>query len=211
VGTQWNIEKAGQTLVPDENKVTSLLADFSPLRADKYVDDKPLTGTPDVTMTITVVEKAYVPATATAPATSAGPATTTAPATGTAPAASAPAVRPSVADLLPNGAGPIGPDAGKLVTYTLKLYRQQAPATASAPAAATSTQPAYMWRAVWDTQTPPWTFEPNSFLVDHVTKEIYTPTPASQPAPGPGPGGSPTGLPPGLGGLGGFGGGMGGN
>jgi hypothetical protein len=78
----------------------------------------------------------------------------------------------------------IGPDPGKLVTHTLRLYRQAAPpetapATTSAPATAPATRLAYAWKAVWDNQSPAWTFEPNNFLIDHVTKETYTALPSA--------------------------------
>lgn len=196
-GLHWNIDKAGTTLVPDDSKITSLLSDFTPLTALKYVDDKPLAGTPDLTVTISVLESAFVPATTTAPATApaTGTAPATAPATASAPAtaaSTAPATaKLTLADVLPTN-NAAGPDAGKLVTYTLKLYRQAAPATApataSAPATAPATQPAVTWKVVWDNQSPAWTFQPNSFLVDHLAKEIYTPTPpATAPATTPAP------------------------
>jgi hypothetical protein len=182
-GTGWLIKKAGESRDPDDSKITSLLAEFTPLRAVKYVSDKaPPEGTPDIVVTLTILQPAFVPPAATVPATGAATAPATAPATQTAATATAPATapatRPTLAELLPVN-GTMGPDAGKLVTRTLRLYRRQAPATTSAPAA---TQPAETWEAVWDEQTPAWTFEPEESLVQQVSKEFFTVTPATQPA-----------------------------
>jgi hypothetical protein len=175
-GTHWAVKKDGETKPSDDSRMTALLADFTPLTASKYLEDKPLSdGTPSVTVTITVLEPTVVPTTtpATAPATT--PATASAPA---ATSATAPATAPA---LLAPPSAPIGPDLGKLVTHTLRLYRQEAPATtaASAPATAPAIPPTYVWKAVWDHQSPAWTFEPNSSLVEHVTKDTYNNLPTS--------------------------------
>jgi hypothetical protein len=101
-GTVWKL-KGGASA--DEAKVSTLLGEFSPLTAARYLDAVPPTGTPAVTVKISILEPALTAATATAPA-------------------SQPA--------LP-AAAPIGPDPGKITTRTLTLYKQEG-GTATAPA-----------------------------------------------------------------------------
>ena len=165
-GTKWVVKKGGETKTADDAKISGFLADFTPLQASKYVDDKPAEGTPSIVVTLTLLDAPAPPA---APATAPAAATATAPATGTAPATATAPAAPIVAPV-----SPMGPDMGKTVTCTLRLYRQENTATASAPATAPATAPASTWKAVWDKQSPAWTFEPNSFLTEHVSKEIYT-------------------------------------
>ena len=77
----------------------------------------------------------------------------------------------------------MGPDPGKITKQTLKLYKQETPSTA--PAAGTQpAAPTVTWKAVYDGQSPAWTFQPNAALIDHLTKETYA-VPATQPATGP--------------------------
>jgi hypothetical protein len=169
-GTAWSVQKDGQTYVADETKISALLADFSPLSAARYLEDKPAQGTASITVTLTVLESALpAPATATAPAAPAATAAASAPASAAAPAT-------SIADILPP-ANPVTVDPGKMATYTLTLYKVEAPATASAPAAAS--QPAATWKAAWSSQTPAWSFEPPAYLIEHVTKATYNAGPAS--------------------------------
>ena len=100
--------------------------------------------------------------------------------------ATAPATQGSTQPAIP-AAPAMGPDQGKITTYTLKLYKQETPSTA--PAA--GTQPAaaaVSWKAVYEGQSPAWTFQPNAALVDHLTKESYA-APATQPATAPAPAG----------------------
>jgi hypothetical protein len=168
-GTHWVVKKDGESKTADDMKISALLADFTPLQASKYVDDKVAEGTPNVVVTLTLLAPTATPpasATSTAPAT-----TASAPATASATKAAEPAL-PIVA---PTGA--MGPDVGKTITYTLRLYRQEGAAAASAPATAPASGPANTWKAAWDKQTPAWTFEPTRALIDHVTKDVYTALP----------------------------------
>jgi hypothetical protein len=103
-GTQWKL-KGGAAA--DESKVTALLANFTPLVASKYLDAVPPTGTPALTVTLSILESTQAPATA-----------------------------PSTQAALP-AAAPIGPDPGKITVRTLHLYKQESPAAtgpATAPA-----------------------------------------------------------------------------
>ncbi len=182
-GTDWSLQKDGQTLPADESKISALLGDFTPLMATKYLDDKPPQGTPAITLTITVLESALpAPATSTKPATAPATASATAAATSTKPA-TAPAT--SLADIVP-ALSAATVDPGKLVTHILTLYKVDAPATTTAPATAPASQPAVTWKAAWDGQSPAWSFEPPAILVEHLTKTTYNPAPAgpasSQPA-----------------------------
>jgi hypothetical protein len=161
-GTHWVVKKDGESKTADDMKISALLADFTPLQASKYVDDKAAEGTPNVVVTLTLL------APTTAPATASAPATGTAPATASATKAAEPAI------VAPTDA--MGPEVGKTITYTLRLYRQEG-AAAPAPATAPASGPANTWKAAWDKQTPAWTFEPTSALVDHVTKDVYTVVP----------------------------------
>lgn len=90
----------------------------------------------------------------------------------------APATAPATQGAMPT-ATPLGPDPGKISSHTLRLWRQDPPTTAPGTAAA-----APIWKAFYDGQSPAWTFEPSSALVDHLTKETYA-VPATQPATAP--------------------------
>ncbi|MCL2647155.1 MAG: DUF4340 domain-containing protein [Phycisphaerales bacterium] len=77
-GTVWKATSGGKSLVADDEKITSLLAEFTPLTAAKYLSqDASTSGTPEVTVAVTFTEVAT-----TSPAM--GP--TTAPASAPAPA-----------------------------------------------------------------------------------------------------------------------------
>ncbi len=169
-GMRWEVKKGDATLTPDESKLTALLSDFTPVTASKYLDEKPeSSGTPSITVKVTILEPTLTAQPAARPATAPASMPATSPATG--PAASAPATRPDLASILPPP--PLmGPDPGKLVVYTLNMYKQEANGTTS-------------WKAVWDHQEPAWTFQPTPNLIDHVTKEVYV-TPTTQPATKPG-------------------------
>jgi hypothetical protein len=164
-GTTWKVERAGgATENADETKVTSLLADFTPVTATKFVSTKAdVSGAPDVTVTVGVLESAASQP-ASAPAT--GPAT--------GPAA---ATLPSELQAAMNRTS--GPDAGRTVTRTLRLYKA---AATTAPASGMS---GAGWRAVWEGGGgPAWTFEPTALLAEHVTTTAYA-VAATQPASAP--------------------------
>ncbi len=169
-GTSWKVAHAGGASdAVDEGKMTSLLADFTPLTAAKFLSTSPTHGgAPDMTVTVTVLEPSA--AAATAPATTQG-------------AASAPATMSAALQAVMNQA--TGPDQGKEVTRTLRLWKPttatSAPATAPAVGAAGST-----WQAVWEGGPgTPWTFEPAALLMTHLTATTYA-IPATQPATQPG-------------------------
>ena len=149
-GSHWNLLKNGASQPSDDSKVTALLSDFTPLVSSKYLEDKPVdASTASLTATITVLEPTVTTAPATLPASQpAGPST-------------APASQPAA---LPKPEL-IGPDKGKHVTYTLHLYKTQSGGTTT-------------WKAIWDHQSPAWTFQPTPALIDHLTTETYTPAPA---------------------------------
>jgi hypothetical protein len=150
-GTVWKVATGSAAAGnAQETKVSALLGGLTPLTAVKYLEAVPPTITPAVTVTVKMLEPTIAPATA--PATQ-----------GAIPAAT-----------------PLGPDPGKITTHTLKLYRQDPPATA--PGATTTAAPT--WKAYYDGQSPAWTFEPSATLVDHLTKETYA-VPATQPATAP--------------------------
>ncbi len=159
-GMKW-VVKSGATSSPaDESKISMVLGDFTPLSAVKYVDESAAQGTPDVTVAVTLLEPTTPPP-GTAPATA--PSTT---GVATRAAATAPSTAPAVM------AGMMGPDLGKTVVHTLRLFKHEENKIVS-------------WKALWDNQTQPWTFEPAASLIDHVTKENFLPPPASQPATNP--------------------------
>jgi hypothetical protein len=141
-GTAWVLKKGPASTPADEVKLTSFLADFTPISAAKYLEEKPDSAQPAATVKLTIVEPSMTP-----PA--------TAPGAATAPAASQPAA--------------FGPDPGKTVHRTLKLFKQEANNTTS-------------WRAVWDGQQPTWTFQPTQALVDHIIKESFAAPAATQSA-----------------------------
>ncbi len=166
------MEKSGKTLASDEAKVTSLLADFTPLTAVSYLSEKPVDASnSQITVTVSVLEPVQDAATTTAasaPATAQAAATTTA---ASAEPTTVPATGPAVA--LPP-APSIGPVQSKLVTHTLHLYEEKTGGKTS-------------WKAVWDHQSPAWTFEPAPALIDHLTTDTYVPGPATAPATVPAP------------------------
>lgn len=52
-GTTWQLESAGKKTAADAEKVSALLADLDPVTATAFISDKPLTGTPAITVTLT--------------------------------------------------------------------------------------------------------------------------------------------------------------
>jgi hypothetical protein len=98
-GTTWTVKSAGKSAKADDEKITSLLAELTPLTAAKYLAmDAKVSKTPDLTVTVTVAEEVA----ATAPAT--GPAT-------------APATLPAL------HAEAAGPKEAKTVTRTLSMWK----------------------------------------------------------------------------------------
>ncbi|HVS71050.1 MAG TPA: DUF4340 domain-containing protein [Phycisphaerae bacterium] len=157
-GTSWKVVDGGKTETADDTKITSLLADFTPLNAAKYVAaNATVQGTPDVVVEVTSVETPSSPATrpATQPATQAA---------GTQ-AASAPATMSAELKAALNKSAE-GPRLGKTVKRTLRMWKGTGTAG---------------WRAVWDGQQPAWTFEPTRQLVEHLTTTSYAAA-ATQPA-----------------------------
>lgn len=173
-GAAWKAQRpGGGTADPtDESRVTALLADFTPLTAAKYLSTKAdLQGTPDLTVTVTVLEPSSAASSATAPAT--GPAT-------------GPATLPAELQATLNRTS--GPDAGRTVTHTLRMYKA---AATTAPVSGTSAA----WKAVWDGGGgPQWVFEPTGLLVEHLTATKYA-VPTTQPATQAATQASPTGTP----------------
>ncbi len=170
----WTVTSAGKANPADEMKISMLLASFTPLNTIKYVDDKIPTGTPDITVSLTVHEAA-VPITAPIHA----------PATAPAPGAVGPTMQTDPpAFLLQNIRQAFSTDQGKDVSRTLRLFKSEvaatSPATApdTAPATVPATQPTTQWKAVWDTQSPPWTFLANTALADLLTHNNFVLTSA---------------------------------
>jgi hypothetical protein len=160
-GTAWKAQGSnGSADATDDVRITALLADFTPLTAAKWLSTSgDLQGTPDFTVTVTFLEPSTPAA---APAT----APTTGPATG-------PATLPAELQAALNRTA--GPDAGRIVTRTLRMYKAAA-TTSPATGAATA------WKAVWEGGgAPQWTFEPTALLIEHVTATKYA-VPATQPA-----------------------------
>src|SRR5206468_1132309 len=112
-GPVWNVKSGDKTSKADDTAITSLLADFTPLVAEKYVPTAAeiggggtdTRGTPDVTLTISAIETAEP---ATAPATASAPASQSAALAGNS----------------------VGPMPARPITRTLKLYKPKANTTA---------------------------------------------------------------------------------
>jgi len=101
-GTTWNVKAGGKSAKADDEKITGILAELSPLTAAKYVSETAdASGTPDLTAAVTFTQDVVTTAPATRPA-----------------AASAPATLP--AGLASEAAGP---KEGRSVTRTLKLFK----------------------------------------------------------------------------------------
>ncbi|HVX86053.1 MAG TPA: DUF4340 domain-containing protein [Phycisphaerae bacterium] len=162
-GTTWKVVNGTQTEIADDTKITSLLADFTPLNAAKYLAaDATVQGSPDVVVQVTSVETpAPTPASQPASQAAQSPATQ---------AASAPATMSAELQAALNKPT-AGPQLGKTVNRTLRLWKG-------------SGQGATAWKAVWDGQQPAWTFQPTSQLIEHLTATSYPAAtqPASQPA-----------------------------